>query len=273
MSKLFSNGCSFLQLRPKDNVNTFVTKILAEQYNLQLFNLAMGGRGNERISFTTKLWFEQNGATDTFAVIGWSSMMRNDYVTNDGWKKGRIPNMDLTWRTWKLTDNTNFLKKQVGWDLDNTLIMKFLDNVLDLQNYFKLKNIPYVMYNALPNYSNSDIKDFKVISNAIDTKRFFKPETSHFEFIKENKLQCQESFSAHPSVEGHTKWANELKEFINTKKQTLREYYNSVRALANPDDLDYFGDLQTDPHPSAEGHLRWAKELKEFIDANNLRTI
>jgi hypothetical protein len=28
-----------------------------------------------------------------------------------------------------------------------------------------------------------------------------------------------------------------------------------------------------DPHPSAEGHLEWAKLLKEFIDANNLRTI
>ena len=28
-----------------------------------------------------------------------------------------------------------------------------------------------------------------------------------------------------------------------------------------------------DPHPSTEGHKDWAKQLKEFIDANNLRTI
>ena len=28
-----------------------------------------------------------------------------------------------------------------------------------------------------------------------------------------------------------------------------------------------------DPHPSVEGHKRWAEQLKEFIDANNLRTI
>jgi len=139
MSKLFSNGCSFLGPRPKDNVNTFVTKILAEQYNLQLFNVAMGGRGNERISFTTKLWFEQNGINDTFAVIGWSSMLRNDYVTNDGWKKGRIPNMDLTWRTWKVTDNITWINSQQGWDIESTLTMKFLDIVLNLQNYFKLK--------------------------------------------------------------------------------------------------------------------------------------
>ena len=30
---------------------------------------------------------------------------------------------------------------------------------------------------------------------------------------------------------------------------------------------------QDDPHPSDEGHQLWAKQLKEFIDANNLRTI
>jgi|TARA_B100001094_G_scaffold214447_1_gene208521 hypothetical protein len=28
-----------------------------------------------------------------------------------------------------------------------------------------------------------------------------------------------------------------------------------------------------DPHPSVEGHKDWAGQLKEFIDANNLRTI
>ena len=30
---------------------------------------------------------------------------------------------------------------------------------------------------------------------------------------------------------------------------------------------------QNDPHPSAEGHQQWAKQLMEFIDANNLRTV
>ena len=28
-----------------------------------------------------------------------------------------------------------------------------------------------------------------------------------------------------------------------------------------------------DPHPSKKGHEEWAKQLQEFIDANNLRTI
>ena len=221
MSKIFSNGCSFLTPRPKDGVDTFVSKVLSENYKSELFNLAMGGRGNTRIGFTTKLWFEQNGKVDTFAVIGWSSMMRNDYVTDDGWKKGRIPNMDLTWRTWKLMDNVKFVDAQKGWDMESNLQMQYIEAILNLQNYFKLNNIPYVMYNALPNHLNGEILDFKTLIKTIDMRRFFKPDTSHYDFVMKDKL------------------------------------------IVSPED----------PHPSAEGHLQWTKQLKEFIDANDLRTI
>ena len=214
MSKLFSNGCSFLGPRPKDNVNTFVTKILAEQYNLQLFNLAMGGRGNDRISFTTKLWFEQNGYKDTFAIIGWSSTFRNDYVTNDGWKKGRIPNMELTWRTWKVADQLRFVNSNHGWDIDDTATMRFLDHVFDLQTYFKLNKIPYVMYNSLPNVVNLSNPDFNKIVESIDKKRFFKFNSNHYDFVmKENVIVSPND--PHPSIEGHTKWTEQLKEFID----------------------------------------------------------
>ena len=142
MHKIFSNGCSFLTPRPKDGVDTFVSDIIAKEYKCELTNLAMGGRGNDRISFSTKVWFEQNNTKDIFAIIGWSSMHRNDYVTNDGWKKGRIPQTDLTWRTWKTLDNVSFIREKSGWDIENNGIMNFLDNVFDLQNYFERKNIP-----------------------------------------------------------------------------------------------------------------------------------
>ena len=221
MSKIFSNGCSFLTSRPKDGVDTFVSKIIAENYNEELFNIAMGGRGNTRISFSTKVWCEQNKDKDVFAVIGWSSAVRNDYITDDGWKKGRIPGTELTWRTWKTLDNVSFIRKNKGWDIENNLTMNFLDNVFDLQNYFERKRIPYVMYNSLPNYFGNGTEDFNVIRNAINMDRFFSPTVSHFEFITDKNL------------------------------------------IVSPND----------PHPSAEGHEQWAKQLKEFIDAKDLRTI
>jgi len=219
--RLFSNGCSFLGPRPKDGVDTFTTRILAEQYNMELHNLAMGGRGNDRISFTTKLWFQQNTAEDVFAVIGWTSTHRHDYLTNDGWKKGRIANMESTWRTWKTGDNLKFISRQQGWDIDQQGQMRFLDHVLDLQNFFKLHQIPYVMYNSLPNTITTSNTDLETLKRSIDIKRFFEFDSSQYEFVNKNKL------------------------------------------IVSP----------KDPHPSKEGHEQWAEQLKEHIDANNLRTI
>tara|TARA_Y100001938_G_scaffold151172_1_gene246867 strand:+ start:9969 stop:10634 length:666 start_codon:yes stop_codon:yes gene_type:complete len=218
---MFSNGCSFLAMRPKDNVMTFTSKILAEDYGMDLVNLAMGGRGNIRISFTTKHWIEKFYKKDIFALIGWSSYFRNDYVTDDGWKKGRIAGTDTTWRTWKTLDNTNFVRNNQGWDIENDAIVKFLDHVYNLQNYFRSKNIPYLMYNALPNNIESTLKDVSDFKTSIDWNRFYMPETSHLNFIQEKNY------------------------------------------IVSPND----------PHPSIEGHQEWAKLLKEYIDANNLRTI
>ena len=211
---LFSNGCSFLTPRPKDGVDTFTSKIIAEKYGMELSNIAMGGRGNVRISFSTKVWFEQNKNKDVFAVIGWSSAVRNDYITDDGWKKDRIPGTDLTWRTWKTLDNVSFIQSNKGWDIENNLAMNFLENVFDLQNYFERKRIPYVMYNSLPNDFGNSTADFEVIRNAINMDRFFNPAVSHFEFVSDKNLIVSPN-DPHPSAEGHQQWATQLMEFID----------------------------------------------------------
>jgi len=211
---LFSNGCSFLTPRPKDGVDTFTTKIITEKYGMDLVNLAMGGRGNTRIGFSTKVWVEQNKGKDIFAVIGWSSAVRNDYITDDGWKKGRIPGTDLTWRTWKTLDNVSFIRSHKGWDIENNFTMNFLDNIFDLQNYFERKQIPYVMYNSLPNDFGNGTEDFHVIRNAINMDRFFSPNVSHLEFVSDKKLIVSPN-DPHPSAEGHNQWAEQLMEFID----------------------------------------------------------
>lgn len=211
---LFSNGCSFLTERPKDGVTTHTGKLLAEHYGYDLTNLAMGGRGNDRISFTTKLWFTKNKDKDVFAVIGWSSSNRNDYVTDDGWKKGRIPGLESTWRTWKVGEQLRFVTKQPGWSIEQQAEMRFLDHVLDMQNFFKLNKIPYVMYSSLINQITSTNKDFETMREQIDTTRFFNFGKSHFEHIMARKTIVTPA-NPHPSAEGHQTWTNELKEFID----------------------------------------------------------
>ena len=212
---LFSNGCSFLTSRPKDGVDTFTTKILAEKYDMPLINFAMGGRGNDRISFTTKVWLERHNRDKHFAVIGWSSATRHDYVTDYGHKKGRMPQTDLTWRTWKTLDNVSFIRSKQGYDIEANLIMSFLDNVFDLQNYFERKKMPYVMYNSLPNdFDQKGNGDFKIIRDAINMDRFFSPKISHYEYIIDKGLVSSQA-DPHPSAEGHRQWAEQLMEFID----------------------------------------------------------
>jgi len=56
--------------------------------------------------------------------------------------------------------------------------------------------------------------------------------------------------------------AIDMKRFFNPRVSHL-EYVTDKNLIVSP----------ADPHPSTEGHVQWANKLKEFIDANNLRTI
>ena len=189
-------------------------------------SLAAGGRGNRRISFTTKLWCEKNPelAKECFFLIGITTGTRFDYPTNDGYKKWHHPSLNTTWKTFSLQRHPaeTFFRVLYGYgmDIDQHIQIESIDTIIDLQNFFQAKKYPYVMYKAI---SDTPIiaKDVKVLFDAIDKTRFFKPETSHYDYILENKL------------------------------------------VAN----------MNDPHPNTQGHIEWAKQLKDFIDANNLRTI
>ena len=228
ISKLFINGCSFLTTRPKAGVNTHSGIELAKLMDLEIVcNLAGGGRGNSRTSFTTKLWCERNPevAKTCFFYIGITSGTRFDYPTNDGYKGYKFKALKTTWKTYSLNKDSEcktFFKylMRTGADLDQLVQIESIDNALALQNYFEVKKYPYVMFNTVsdPEIKNSDIL---LMYNAINRKRFFKPESAHIDFVIENNYHCQ------------------------------------------PDD----------PHPNTEAHILWAKLIKEFIDANNLRTI
>jgi len=228
ITSLFINGCSFLTSRPKAKVYTHCGLELANLMKLDIVcNLAGGGRGNKRLNFTTKVWCEKNPklVNDCFFLIGSSSGSRFDYPTNDGFKKHKFPSQTTTWKTFspnKDSDCRNFFKylMSTGADVDEMMQIETVNNLLDLQNYFEIKKYPYVMYNTISDgkITNADIK---LIAKKINTKRYFKPETSHLDFVEKNNYHCQPG----------------------------------------------------DPHPNVEGHKEWAKQLKEFIDASNLRTI
>ena len=58
---IFINGCSFLTYRSKDGIMTHAGKELEKLMGLARGgHLAGGGRGNKRVSITTKIWCQKN---------------------------------------------------------------------------------------------------------------------------------------------------------------------------------------------------------------------
>ena len=230
---IFTNGCSFLTQRPKEGVDTHVGMELEKLMQLEpARHMAGGGRGNKRCSITTKVWCERNPelAEKCFFVIGITSGQRFDYPTTDRYKQHKFPELATAWKTYKPHINTStekffrYLFMTGKLDLDQLIQYESIEATLNLQNYFKVKKYPYVMYKTI---SDPEIKidfkykDVRVLWLSIDKTRYFKPKTSHMDYTAENSQRC----------------------------------------------------APTDFHPSAIGHRDWAKQLKEFIDANNLLTI
>ena len=221
VSRLFLNGCSFLTFRPKHGVNTHCGIEVAKKMDLDVaVNLAGGGRGNKRLSFTTKVWCERNPeiAETCFFLIGVSSGTRIDYPTKDGYKKHKFPSIDTTWRTYspnKDTDCQNFWKYLMRWglDIDQMCQIESIENILNLQYYFEQKKYPYLFYHTI---SDAPIvnKDVETLHNNINKERFFRPEASHRDWVLEKNLMISPS-DEHPNQRGHEKWASLLVEYID----------------------------------------------------------
>lgn len=220
-TKMFINGCSFLTYRPRDGVDTHCGIELAKAMDLDVaVNLANGGRGSKRLMWTTRVWCEKfpDDAKDCFFLIGSSGGHRFDFPTNDGYKAHKFPSMSTTWKTWdpnRDEHTRSFIKYlfRAGADLDQMTQVESILALLDLQDYFHNKGYPYVFYNTLSDakITNSDVR---LLFDKIDKKRFFKPETSHLDYTRENSQQCKPG-DEHPNVAGHKDWAGQLKEFID----------------------------------------------------------
>jgi hypothetical protein len=160
------------------------------------------------------LFFESNPQRkkDTFAVIQWSSPGRRDYPTDDGYKP--INGYSTTWRTWSTHEQPKFVSAQQGWDVDQDHSLLQLIQMLDMQNYLKINDIPYVMYFGLISQIMIKYPDHHTLFNALDHTRIYNPATSHYEFCKFCNLQLSNQ-DEHPSAEGHKQWAEGLIKYID----------------------------------------------------------
>ena len=220
LKRLFVNGCSFLTHRHthEANINFSTSELIKEHGGFEeMVNFARGGRGNDRILSTTITYFEKHPEykRNTFVLIGWSSALRLDYPTAIEFKP--LPPLDECWATIKMADNADHFNKSKGLkqpiDHHSWEVHRYYQNVIGLQNYLKINNIRFVMYNSLQPALSYYKQDHQALGSAIDRKHFYKLESSHHDFCVTKNLLISKQ-DGHPNEEGHKLWGENLHEYI-----------------------------------------------------------
>ena len=255
VKNLFINGCSFLEIYDEQLCKTTAGHHLAKKLNLNPIGYAAAARGNDRIITTTKLFFYDNPELikDTFVLIGWTGVIRNDYLKSSALlshspKEGFKPNdpshagikagdwgtsrWDYPWRgpadsegerktrmkKWLAllnNDEEYEIYKVNNYDIQKTMRLRYLEQVLSLQDFFKLNGINYCMYDALPSkFDTAHAKGLDRLADKVDKQRFFQFDgESHMDYVKKEMLTLSET-DEHPNYKGHKLWGDRLHAFI-----------------------------------------------------------
>tara|TARA_Y100000817_G_scaffold313276_1_gene309045 strand:+ start:2276 stop:2959 length:684 start_codon:yes stop_codon:yes gene_type:complete len=217
---LFSNGCSFLTKRKGFDNHTGV--LLSEHFGLSHIGLAAAGRGNDRLVFTTKMFFYENPQRikDTFAVIGWTNPARIDYINN--YKKDWISTSDWgeTWFSLKREP-----AKVPTWDTYKqvknygNLLAKMLRQTLELQDFFENLGIKYCMYHSLnifPHNVTVKLEKLALLRDRIKDTNFYKfnKESQQLLINKDRQNFVVSKKDLHPNDKGHKAWSDKIRAFI-----------------------------------------------------------
>lgn len=221
--------------------------------------LAKGGRGNERITNTTQLWFYRNPdrMKDTFVSIGWSSAHRWDYVhslsTQEMIKrevsgiKRAVADFSYQWGSWRSWEQ-DFFTKDPDLDIESTAAVKTLSSILQLQTFFKANSIPYVFYWALSN-DLPTAGDLGVLRAQVDQRHFY-----NFEPAPEIKSTLSSMFS----------WFNKTNQNITLENKDYCQSHFEYCVKNN------CTKSAIDGHPNRTGHHQWAQLIVDHVKKNNL---
>ena len=211
IENLFVNGCSFNTTNKHAEINTYVGKMVADHYGYKLYNFARGGRGNKRIEITSKMFFEKSPERkiDTLALIEWTTSVRNDYISFT-WK--RMPGFSSSWKSYSTAD---VVHKMPGLRVDENESISTVNHINNLQNYFNLHKIPYIMYFGMNNKIRKG-GDTKLLKNFTN---FFRMGYSHYQYCQDNGLYVS-SDDYHPTKRGHKLWTQDLIKYIDDIRRT-----------------------------------------------------
>ncbi len=203
-------------------------KILGKKLGIETWNAGRLGTSNDNIVRTTLGsidYLESIGKTDLFVVIGLTSLMRYE-TWNQGEGIGKWVDTRIHQDEWK---------KEYG-NLKKSLIHKACLNIINLQSFLKMRNIPYLIFNCFDIFFDEDIRLdslFKYIDLDYIYNNDFKP---HFKNHIEKKFNTNWENSDkyfqtnHPTDISHIEWGNHLNEYIQSNYNIPTKSFNSFRS-------------------------------------------
>ena len=195
--------------------------VIAENIGYRHIRVAENGASNEMI-FRNLL---QTDLYKCFVLIGLTSNGRREALTTNANKSH--------WHTWKMAEPTDLPKYKTlpftAWGKEFTPAIeedgqiRTMIQILYMQSYLKLNNVPYLMFNALYNGFDMPLtKECQRLLDMVDQKHFYKlqgeaKDTQHG-WCLDKKLVVSD-LDVHPNIKGQEAWAKELlpqvKEILN----------------------------------------------------------
>jgi hypothetical protein len=188
-------------------------KVLGEKLGVETWNAGRLGASNDRIfrgTINSINYLESLGKKDLFLVVGLTSVFR--YETWNVYKP-------YVWADERVDATTFTAKNHVPFQIYiDSLVYKTIINIVNLQNFCKVKNIPYLIFSAFDDM-DEDLKS-SGLYKYIDLENIYNNNfKGHFkEYIEDNFSASwkKESYfiGGHPTDLSHIEWANELNRYI-----------------------------------------------------------
>ena len=185
-------------------------KVLGKELGWETWNCGRLGASNDRIIRTTinsVEYLESLGKKDLFVVLGLTSLTRFSRVID---KHNNLVFDDIHMYV-------DFMKNINNLDV---IYYHHLVNIINIQNYLKMKNIPYLIFNAFDKEMESDFTKHKLYDNIDLNNIYNKDFKPHFLDYIEKKFNTNwgnddDYFKkSHPTDKSHIEWANNLHKHI-----------------------------------------------------------
>tara|TARA_R100000234_G_C4948186_1_gene156100 strand:- start:46 stop:798 length:753 start_codon:yes stop_codon:yes gene_type:complete len=185
-------------------------KVLGKKLGVETWNCGKGGSSNDKIIRTTihsVEYLESLGKKDLFVVIGLTSLTRfSNIETEDN----------------RLVYNEIHLSHELMKNITNLDVVYYnhLVNIINIQNYLKMKNIPYLIFNTFDVNMESDLTKHKLYDNIDLNNIYNKDFKPHFRNFIDNKFNTNWGVDGkyyqtiHPTDFSHIEWGNELYRYI-----------------------------------------------------------